>query len=137
MLFQNLIFLSQGTEPVTAERIEKALLNTIMGITIVFLVLIAISLIISLFKYIAKAENRVANNQSDIKTTASETAVNVPDIIETTQDAAELSDDSELVAVITAAIYAYEASQGNLYVPADGLVVRSIRKKSRSNWQNA
>ena len=37
------------------------------------------------------------------------------------------SDDTELVAVITAAIYAYEAENGG-EVPADGLVVRSIRR---------
>jgi glutaconyl-CoA/methylmalonyl-CoA decarboxylase subunit delta len=45
----------------------------------------------------------------------------------------ELISDSELVAVITAAIY---ASMGEA-VPAGGLVVRSIRKSNASKWKNA
>jgi transcriptional regulator with XRE-family HTH domain len=44
-----------------------------------------------------------------------------------TDEVEEESDDTELVAVITAAIYAYEAENGG-EVPADGLVVRSIRR---------
>lgn len=42
-------------------------------------------------------------------------------------------EDSELVAVITAAIY---ASMGN-DVPADGFVVRSIRRTNARRWMNA
>ncbi len=45
----------------------------------------------------------------------------------------ELISDCELVAVITAAIY---ASMGDA-VPAGGLVVRSIRKSNASKWKNA
>lgn len=45
----------------------------------------------------------------------------------------ELVDDSELVAVITAAIY---ASMGEA-VPADGFVVRSIRRVNGKKWMNA
>ena len=44
----------------------------------------------------------------------------------------ELSDDLELVAVISAAIAAYEGSGST-----DGFVVRSIRKANKSKWQNA
>ena len=50
--------------------------------------------------------------------------------------AAQGDDDTELVAVIAAAICAYEASQGNAVSP-DSLVVRSIRKVNKSKWQNA
>ncbi len=45
----------------------------------------------------------------------------------------ELISDCELVAVITAAIY---ASMGDA-VPAEGLVVRSIRKSNANRWKNA
>ena len=45
-----------------------------------------------------------------------------------------LADDLELVAVITAAIHAYEEAQGNAV--SGGLVVRSIRKRN-VRWQNA
>ena len=44
----------------------------------------------------------------------------------------ELSDDTELVAVIAAAVAAYEGSGST-----DGFVVRSIRKSNKSKWQNA
>ena len=90
------------------ERMMTALLNTVMGILIVFIVLLLIAWIISLFKYINKFEA----NQED------------------------LSDDLELVAVVTAAIHAYEEVEG-IEVPADGLVIRSIRKVGKANWRNA
>ena len=44
----------------------------------------------------------------------------------------EFSDDAELVAVIAAAIAAYEGTGST-----DGFVVRSIRKSNKSKWQNA
>ena len=44
----------------------------------------------------------------------------------------ELVDDYELVAVITAAIKAYEGNAS-----ADGFVVRSIKKSQSKKWQNA
>ena len=43
----------------------------------------------------------------------------------------ELADDLELVAVITAAIAASENT------PADGLVVRSIKRAPASKWKRA
>ena len=49
-------------------------------------------------------------------------------------EAAPETDDLELIAVITAAIHAYEEAQGNA-VSGD-LVVRSIKKRN-SRWQNA
>ena len=48
---------------------------------------------------------------------------------------AEEMDDTELVAVISAAIAAYEADNGS--ASSDGFVVRSIRKVNKSKWQNA
>lgn len=52
------------------------------------------------------------------------------------QEEEDLSDDLELVAVITAAICAYEEAEGTP-IPADGLIVRSIRRVNKSRWQNA
>ena len=111
------------------ETMQYALLNTLMGICIVFCVLLLISGLISLFKYINRFEQKMT----------AKTAVPVPaaPVQEPETDAAEeLADDLELVAVITAAIHAYEEAQGN-EVPADGLVVRSIRRAGKSRWQNA
>ncbi|MDE7298969.1 MAG: OadG family protein [Lachnospiraceae bacterium] len=112
------------------ETMGYALLNTVMGIVIVFCVLILISALISLFKYINRFEQKMAaKNAAPVPETPS---VQAPE-----EDAGEeLADDLELVAVITAAIHAYEEAQGN-DIPADGLVVRSIRKAGKSRWQNA
>lgn len=110
------------------EVMSKALMNTLMGISIVFCSLLLISFIISLFKFINKFEQKMAAKNAPAVPAAPSAPVETP-------DTEELVDDLELVAVITAAIHAYEESQGN-YVPADGLVVRSIRK-SNKKWQNA
>ena len=59
--------------------------------------------------------------------------VHLPPTVEEEED---LSDDLELVAVVTAAIHAYEEAEG-IEVPADGLVIRSIRKVGKANWRNA
>lgn len=122
-----LVYAAEG-EPGLGAKMEKALLNTVMGILIVFCSLVLISLIISLFKYINMAERKFAEKKA---------AKNPAPVIDTTPAAVEedLSDDLELVAVITAAIQAYEESEGNT-VSADGLVVRSIRKVNKK-WQNA
>ena len=108
---------------VESETIVKALENTVMGISIVFCMLLLISFIISLLKLVNKIGAK--------KTPEKAPAVPAADTTE-----AEETDDTELVAVITAAIYAYEQAMGN-DVPADGLVVRSIRKVNKSKWQNA
>ena len=44
----------------------------------------------------------------------------------------ELSDDLELVAVISAAIAAYEGSSST-----EGFVVRSIKKQKKDGWKRA
>lgn len=113
------------------ETMQYALLNTLMGIVIVFLVLVLISGLISLFKYINRFEQKMT-----AKKAVPAPAVQEPEPETDSEDEEELSDDLELAAVITAAIHAYEESQGN-EVPVDGLVVRSIRRAGKSRWQNA
>lgn len=119
-------------------RLATAGINTLICIAVVFTVLIFISLIISLFRFIPKLEakaakskeNRAAkkaarkavkNGENAIATEAIEKAVTQ---IETREEE-ELCDDCELAAVIAAAI---AASTGT---PTDGFVVRSIRKVRR------
>ena len=101
----------------TGEKMSKAGLNTLLGMGTVFVVLILISLIISLFGYIPKLldSNKKAPEkaQTEVKDNV------VAQIVENE----ELNDDLELVAVISAAIAAYEGSGST-----DGFVVRSIRK---------
>ena len=98
----------------------EAGLNTAMGLGIVFCALAFISLVISLE---GKIFGAVGKKKAAPKTPEVPTAP-APAVVEEAEDE---SDDTELVAVITAAIYAYEAENGG-EVPADGLVVRSIRR---------
>ncbi len=102
--------------------LKTATVYTIIGIGTVFLVLIFISLLISCFKYIhaweegkkkAAAPAPKAAPAPAVKPVAAAPAVTGPD----------LSDDAELVAVMTAAIAAYEGS-----ATSNGLIVRSIRR---------
>ena len=98
----------------------EAGLNTAMGLGIVFCALAFISLIITL-------EGKIFGSFGKKKAapkTPEAPAAPAPEVVEEVEEEA---DDTELVAVITAAIYAYEAENGG-EVPADGLVVRSIRR---------
>lgn len=112
------------------ETMETALLNTVMGIGIVFIVLLLISGIISLFKYISKAEAALKHKSESVSMQEAKAVVQ-----ETPTEEANLVDDLELVAVITAAIEAYEEANGTPV--SNGLYVRSIRKVNKSRWQNA
>ena len=110
--------------------ISDAGINTVICLAVVFTVLIFISFLISLFKYIPKLE--AALSKKDKKTELAENAVvNTVSQIEVKEEEEELSDDLELVAVITAAI---AASAGT---STDGFVVRSIRRSNNSKWAQA
>ena len=110
------------------ENLKKAGLNTLLGMGTVFVILILISLIISIFGIFPKIEaarkakeaqkHAAAAVKEDVK------AETLPVLEE------ELSDDLELVAVISAAIAAFEGSE-----EASGYVVRSIKKSKK--WQKA
>lgn len=103
------------------ETMLKALQNTIMGMGIVFLVLILISCIIALFKFIPKLLNRPK------KTGAVREAVSEQEPV--VEESIDESDDLELAAVIAAAIAAYEGA-----ATADGFVVRSVKRRANNNW---
>lgn len=111
-----------------AEKMEKAALNTVMGMGTVFAVLILIIFIISFFTFIPKIKDAFSKKSEteDVK------AVAVDNTIAQIIENEELSEDSELVAVIAAAIAASEGA-----VSTDGFVVRSIRKSNTRKWQNA
>jgi len=105
------------------EMMGKAGLNTLIGMGTVFCVLILISLLISLFKLIPKAQELFAKKKTDAEKDLKAEAVDntIAQIIEKE----EQSDDLELVAVIAAAIAASEGAAST-----DGFVVRSIRKRA-------
>lgn len=104
------------------ELMEKAALNTLIGMGTVFVVLILISLIISAFNLIPKIQEKFSKN----KTEAEEIKVIREEAVDNTiARIVKQEDDLELVAVITAAIAASEGAAGT-----DGFVVRSIRKRA-------
>lgn len=109
----------------TAEILKKAGLNTVLGMGTVFAVLIFISILISLFKYIPRIE--AAFNKKKSKAAVVEEKESTPAPAEA---AVTVTDDTELIAVITAAIEAAEAESGN----TDGFVVRSIRRRPSNKW---
>ncbi|WP_177214757.1 OadG family transporter subunit [Anaeromicropila populeti] len=118
----------------------KAGLNTIMGLGIVFVVLVLISFIISLMGFIPKVLSKMEakkaaelENYSQMYSQMDSQMVSKPVVMEKVED---VTDDLELVAVITAAITASMEASG-VEVPVDGLVVRSIKKRSAKKWQSA
>jgi sodium pump decarboxylase gamma subunit len=94
---------------------KRAALNTLMGLGTVFAVLVFLMFMISLFKYIP------GNNTKKQGSAPAPAPVPVP-----VPAAEELTDDTELIAVIAAAIAASEGAANT-----DGFVVRSIRKVNR------
>lgn len=110
----------------TGEIMAKAGMNTLIGMGTVFVVLILISLIISCFTLVSKLETKQKKAEEPVAAAAS------APVVEQIAAKEELSDDTELVAVIAAAIAAYEGAAST-----DGFVVRSIRKSNKSKWQNA
>jgi len=109
-----------------AELMERAALNTLIGMGTVFVVLIIISLLISCFNLIPKIQALFKKDKTSGEKSIAEEAVDktIAQIIK------QEDDDQELVAVISAAIAAYEASNGAGNVGTDGFVVRSIRKRA-------
>ena len=122
------VFDSQGTPTSMSvdvqygmgKTLQRAGLNTLMGIGTVFVMLIIISLIISLFNFIPKIQATFSKKGKKEKTKSAGIDNAVTQIA--AQEEAE-ADDTELVAVIAAAIAASEGAAST-----DGFVVRSIRK---------
>lgn len=90
-------------------------INTIFWVVVVLAVLLLVALIYlaNIMSYLKKSADKTENN-SQINRAVTQIAG---------KNQGELVDDNELVAVITAAIYATESD-----IPAGGFVVRSIRR---------
>ncbi|MBE5873411.1 MAG: hypothetical protein E7287_03280 [Lachnospiraceae bacterium] len=115
---------SAALNPITStgELMGKAAMNTLLGMGSVFTVLVLIIIVISSFSLISKIQNAKQKKEKNSAQTGIDNAV--AQIVEQEESAA--TDDTELVAVIAAAIAAYEGSAST-----DGFVVRSIRKRNR------
>ena len=101
-----------------SELMTKAALNTLLGMGTVFLVLILISLLISCFNFIPRIQEKFRKKPVQAESTSA------PVKAEPVAAAVEETDDTELIAVIAAAIAASEGAAS-----ADGYVVRSIIRR--------
>lgn len=110
----------------TGEILEKAALNTVLGMGVVFAVLILICLIISCFGFIPAIEAKFSKKKKEEKPVASPAVAAAPASVPVVE---EESDDLALIAVITAAVAA------TLGTSTDGFVVRSIKRKSNNKWK--
>ncbi len=106
------------------ENMKNAALNTLLGMGTVFAVLILIALLIDSFKYISIIEKHFENK----KKVPAEKKQAIDNALARIVETETRGDDNELIAVISAAIAAYEAQSGGS-VPAGGYVVRSIKKR--------
>lgn len=129
LIFSNDIYMVMKSCTLNLERtrgqlMAKAGLNTLIGMLTVFFVLILISLIISLFGFIPKI-------QEAFKKKPEPSVASAPAPAAVPAEEEELADDTELVAVIAAAIAAYEGTS------TDGFTVRSIKRANTRKWQKA
>ncbi len=116
--------ITTSAEYTLAEDMSKAGLNTLLGMGTTFVILIFLSLIISLFKFLPGAGG--AKAKQDKMAAPMDNAVSQIAKREEIESENAMDNDA-LIAVITAAITAYEAAAGNA-VSSDGFVVRSIRR---------
>ena len=107
----------------TGEILEKAGLNTVLGMGTVFVVLILIMFIIYLFGFIPRIQEKFDAKKKGKTQDATKDAIDNTVAQIATKEEEELTDDLELVAVIAAAVAASEGQTST-----DGFVVRSIRR---------
>ena len=110
-----------------AANMQRAGMNTLMGIGIVFLMLLFLSFVIGLFKYIEKFQNVGKKKAAEEAPKAEEAPA--PAIAQSEAADEDFADDLELVAVISAAIAADENTSGYSFV------VRSFKKSNK--WHRA
>ncbi|MCH5266122.1 MAG: OadG family protein [Lachnospiraceae bacterium] len=105
--------------------IPEALVHTVISMAVVFCVLILISFFIYLLKFVPgwfdgkKKEPAVKPQKA---APANDEARKEP--------VSASADDTQLVAVIAAAIAAYREAETGVPASADGLVIRSIKKRT-------
>ncbi len=127
ILFSNDIFFEMSSctlniEETFGDIIGRAGLNTLIGMSMVFVVLVIIIFVITLLGFIPKLLEKPAKKEE---------AVVAPAVEATPVVEEELADDMELVAVIAAAIAAYEGTS------TDGFRVRSIKRANANKWKRA
>ena len=120
---------SFSPEYTTGEKMTKAGMNTLMGMGVVFVVLIFISWIIDMFKYISVFEAKMKAKNAPAPAAPAPAAAPAP-VAAPVVEEEEYVDDTELISVIAAAIAASEGKTS-----ANGLVVRSIKRVPNRSWR--
>lgn len=131
----DLVQIVVSTDYPMSELLKMAGMNTLMGMGVVFLALIFIAFIISLFKYLPGSGAKQQKAKEEAKKAAAlaqraKTPETIPEEAAKAVDQEDLMNDQELVAVITAAIYAASSGRRSV-VSSDRLIVRSIKRASR------
>lgn len=122
----NMESITVSADYTTGEILQKAGFNTILGMGTVFVVLIFLSFVIWLLKFIPVLETRFRKS-GDAEDTA-QTPDEEPERLQPAAEEINPSEDEELAAVIAAAIAAAEGTS------TDGFVVRSIRRRKSNKW---
>lgn len=104
----------------------EALLNTLIGMGTVFIVLILISVIIFLMKFIPKMFEKKAVVQTQAVQPVKQEVKEEP-APELTQT---VGAETQIAAVIMAAIASQMEEETGVPVAADGLIIRSIKKRT-------
>lgn len=121
--------MSVDAEFTIAEILKKSGLNTILGMGTVFAVLIFISFLISLLQYIPAL---LGVDKKKPEAVASVPVKSAPVIVPEVSD----TDDTELIAVIAAAIAAAREEAGSEEAGTGGFFVRSIRRRPSNKWNS-
>lgn len=129
IIFTNDMFFTLQSASLSAvdtfgESMQKAAMNTLMGMGTVFLVLILISGIIWLLSFVPKIQAKLSAPKSEEPKPTAQTQAISNAVSQIEAQEASAADDLELAAVIAAAVAAY---QGN--ASASGFVVRSIKRR--------
>ena len=121
----NMESLTVNAEYSTGEILQKAGLNTVLGMGTTFVVLIFLSFIIWLLKFIPVLEKKFRKSPEPAAVEAQNTAGAAEPV---SAEVTDVTDDSELAAVIAAAVAASEGTS------PDGFVVRSIKRRKSNKW---
>ena len=126
-------YMTVAEKETVSGNLRSAGINTVMGVGTVFVVLLFLVFVISLFKYVGKIGSGEEKKETEKKTPAAPAQPAAPAPAPAPAAVQETNmDDVEMALVLATAIAAYE--DGN---STDGYVVRSIRKVNKSKWRNA
>lgn len=114
------------------EILKKAGLNTVLGMGTVFVVLIFIAFIISLFKYIPMLQEKFGKKGMEAAAPAAKTPAPAAAPAANASAAASAEAEMEIAAVITAAIAAAEEETAKPAV--EGFMARSIKRRKSNRW---